>query len=247
MVNIVILSLVTDSDSFETTFNCVESYAKSELVTKIIVVESNKSFNNLGFKYNNKVQLIIPQEEFNYNRFLNIGKSNCTSDFIVFSNNDLVVEDDCIQQLYSQLLADDQLMSVCPIDRNWHRHTKTYLPTNNKLYTGYVSALHMFGCCYMLKKTIFDIIGDFDERFFFFYQDDDLATSLKRNNIKHGVLTSAKIKHKISKKPQPDGGEKFRYTNHNMVSQGDIYMGKWSKEEPFKSGGYSKFKSNYQK
>lgn len=227
MVDIVILSLVVDSDSFETTNTCVESYAKSNIVDKIYVIETNKKWSELGFKYNEKAIVVIPNEEFNYNRFLNIGKSHCKNDFIVFSNNDLVVEDNCVENLYNKLIEDKDLMSVCPVDRNWHRHTKMYFNNDNKLYTGYVSALHMFGCCYMLKKSVFDVIGDFDERFFFFYQDDDLATTLKYHKQKHGVLTSARIRHKVSKKPQPDGGERFRYTDKNMYEQGEIYKKKW--------------------
>lgn len=227
MVDVVILSLVTDQNSYETTKNCVLSFRKSPLIDKIFVIESNKKDGYLYPIYAEKTITVIPQEEFNYNRFLNIGKSHCTSEYIVFSNNDLIVEDNCIENLSKALDNDAELMSICPIDRNWHRHSEMYFPSDNKVYTGYFTAMHMFGCIYMMKREVFDTIGDFDERFYFFYQDNDLATTLNHFKKKHGILTSAHVKHKISKYPQPDGGEKYRYTQKNMEEQGKILGEKW--------------------
>jgi len=231
MVSVVILSLVTDQNSFEVTKNCVDSFAKSDLVSEIIVVESNKRFFldqlQANSQYHEKAQVKIPPYEFNYNQFLNIGKSFCTSEYIIFSNNDLIVEDNCVELLYDTLKNDPELMGVCPIDRAWHRHSQMYFPADNKLYTGYYTGLHMFGCIYMLKKQVFNVIGDFDERFFFFYQDDDLAATMCSKKVKHGLLTSARVKHKIAKYGQPDGGEKYRYTPNNMNTQGDIFGEKW--------------------
>ena len=59
--------------------------------------------------------------------------------------------------------------------------------------------------------------------------------TLKVNNLKHGILTSAHVKHKINTKPQPDGGQRYRYTPENMNFQGEIFGKKW-KDQLIKEG-----------
>ena len=64
-VDVIILSLAADEESFQTTKKCVDSYIESanELINKIYIVETNKDFNK---DYQQpKVELIIPREKFN--------------------------------------------------------------------------------------------------------------------------------------------------------------------------------------
>jgi GT2 family glycosyltransferase len=237
-VDVIILSLAKNDQLFQTTKNCVESYLKSPLVNKIFVVESNADFNK---SYNNtRVEIIKPNEEFNYNKFYNIALKRCNSEFVMGPNNDLIVHDGCIESLVAQFDLNPTIHSLCPIDRNWHRHTKMYLPNDDKVYLGYDTSLHMFGCLFMCRRSLFQQIGYLDERFFFFYQDNDYIMSLQRLGILHGVYTGARISHESGKTNDVASG-KCSYTPYNMNSQGDILAAKWN-SEPFKSGGYVKFK-----
>ena len=68
MIDIIILSLSVDNESFSKTKNCIDSYIQTadELIGKIYVVESN---NNFDSSYDNKkVEIIKPGCEFNYNK-----------------------------------------------------------------------------------------------------------------------------------------------------------------------------------
>lgn len=238
-VDVIILSLAKDDISFEKTQRCIDSYLKSPLVKKVYVVESNKQFER---QYNgDKVELIIPDEEFNYNRFYNIALEKCTSEFIMGPNNDLVIHENCIENLVNVFDNNLKLDSLCPIDKKWHRHSKMYLPSDNKMYYGYETSLHMFGCVFICRRSVFEKIGYLDERFFFFYQDNDYIMSLERLGILHGVYTGAEVSHESGGSNTIANG-RCAYTPHNMNTQGDIFANKWFKEEPFKSGGYKKFK-----
>jgi GT2 family glycosyltransferase len=238
-VDVIILSLAKDDISFEKTQRCIDSYLKSPLVKKVYVVESNKQ---LERQYNgDKVELIIPDEEFNYNRFYNIALEKCTSEFIMGPNNDLVIHENCIENLVNVFDNNLKLDSLCPIDKKWHRHSKMYLPSDNKVYYGYETSLHMFGCVFICRRSVFEKIGYLDERFFFFYQDNDYIMSLERLGILHGVYTGAEVSHESGGSNTIANG-RCAYTPHNMNTQGDIFANKWFKEEPFKSGGYKKFK-----
>jgi len=244
IIDVIILSLAIDGKTFLKTKKCVESYINTagDLIGKIIVVESNSNFDD---SYGNeKVKVIKPNEKFNYNKFFNIALSECESKYIMGPNNDLEVQPNCIQTMIEELEKDNNLSSLCPIDRNWHRHTKMYLPNDNKVYYGYDVSLHMFGCVFCCKREVFNKIGFLDERFHFFYQDNDYALCLQRNELIHGVHTGARVLHK-SGGTDEIAPEHCKYTPKNMNEQGDILSNKWN-NEPFKSGGYKKYKEyNY--
>ena len=240
-VDVIILSLVVDSQSFDTTRQCVNSYldTASEYVRKIYVVESCKQF--IGDYKSPLVEVIIPQEEFGYNRFFNIALERCEAEFVMGPNNDLVIHHDCIQTLVHEFNRNPSIQSICPTDREWHRHSKMYLPNENKLYYGYDVSLHMFGGVFCCRRSVFNTIGYLDERLYFFFQDNDYAKCLEANHLLHGVHTGARISHQSggSNRIAP---EKFQYKPENMNKQGDIFSNKWFKEEPFMSGGFKKFK-----
>ena len=243
-VDVIILSLAVDEESFLTTKKCIDSYINTadELINTIYVVETNKDFNR---SYEQpKVELIIPNEKFNYNRFYNFALERCTAEFIVGPNNDLLIRDNCIQNIVKEFDANPDLYSISPIDRKWHRHTKMFLPTENKLYYGYEVSLHMFGCIFCCRRSVFEKIGYLDETFYFFYQDNDYVMSLERCGLLHGVYTGALVEHQ-SGHSNKYAEQRLKYTPQNMNHQGSLLMEKWSRE-PFSSGGYKQFK-NYKK
>jgi hypothetical protein len=236
----IVLSLAADSESFLKTKRCVDSYIETadELITNIFVVETNSSFTE---DYRQpKVTVIKPCKEFNYNEFYNLALSKCKSEFVIGPNNDLIILPNCLQTLLQEFNENDKISSISPIDRQWHRHTKMYLPSENKLYYGTVVSLHMFGCLFACRRSVFEKIGYLDEDFYFFYQDNDYIMSLERCGLLHGVHTGARIAHQSggSNKHAP---ERCKYIPKNMNEQGAILANKWNKE-PFKSGGYKPYK-----
>lgn len=238
--DVIILSLAVDEDSFQTTKTCVDSYLDTadELINNIYVLETNSNFNK---NYNQeKVSVIKPNKPFNYNQFYNIGLNLCKSEYVIGPNNDLIIQPNCLQTLLAEFQSNSQISSISPIDREWHRHTKMYLPTENKLYYGYEVSLHMFGCIFACRRSVFDTIGLLDERFYFFYQDNDYIMSLERCNLLHGVHTGAKVKHQ-SGHSNKYAEDRLKYTPKNMHEQGELFMKKWFQEEPFKSGGFKQF------
>ena len=169
--DVIILSLVKDEHTFNTTKRCIESYVDTadELINNIFVVETNYNFDK---DYNQrKVKIIKPNERFNYNKFYNIALAQCESEFIIGPNNDLIIQPNCLQTILTEFQTNSDVSSISPIDRNWHRHTPMYFPSENKLYYGYEVSLHVFGCIFACRRKIFEKIGYLDESFYFFYQD----------------------------------------------------------------------------
>jgi GT2 family glycosyltransferase len=240
--DVIILSLAIDDGTYKTTSNCIDSYINTadELINNIFVIETNSNFNK---DYNSKkVKIIKPNKQFNYNEFYNIGLNQCTSEYIIGPNNDLIIEPGCMQVIHKEFEANKEISSISPIDRNWHRHKKMYLPSENKLYYGYEVSLHMFGCLFACRRNVFNQIGLLDEKFYFFYQDNDYAMSLERCGLLHGVHTGAKIKH-CSGHSNKFAEDRLKYTSKNMFDQEKLFKEKWFNQEPFKSGGFLKFKT----
>ena len=238
--DVIILSLVVDDSTFQKTKKCVDSYINTadDIVNKIYVVETNTNFDK---EYNHsKVELILPNKKFNYNEFYNIALENSKAEFVIGPNNDLEIQPNCLQTMLTEFNSNPEVSSICPIDRNWHRHSKMYLPSENKLYYGTEVSLHMFGCLFACRRSVFEKIGYLDEAFYFFYQDNDYIMSLERCGLIHGVHTGARISHQ-SGGSNEHAEERLKYLPKNMHDQGQILMQKWAKE-PFASGGYVPFK-----
>lgn len=238
--DVIVLSLAVDEQTFQTTKSCVDSYINTadDLVNKIYVVETNPNFDR--DYQQEKVKLIKPNEQFNYNKFYNIALSECTAQYIIGPNNDLLIQPNCLQTLLKEFQTNQEIRSISPIDREWHRHTPMYLPSENKLYYGYEVSLHMFGCIFACRRSVFERIGFLDEKFYFFYQDNDYAMSLERCGLLHGVHTGARVKHQ-SGHSNKHAEDRLKYTPKNMNEQGDLLASKWN-NEPYKSGGYKHFK-----
>jgi GT2 family glycosyltransferase len=238
--DVIILSLVVDEDTFNTTSNCIKSYIDTadELINKIYVVETNSVFN--GTYEQSKVELIKPNKQFNYNEFYNIALAECEAEFVVGPNNDLLIQPNCLQVMLKEFQTNKNVSSISPIDREWHRHTKMFLPSENKLYYGTEVSLHMYGCIFCCRRSVFENIGFLDETFYFFYQDNDYIMSLERCNLLHGVHTGARVKHQ-SGHSNNYAEDRLKYTPKNMNEQGVLLATKWN-SEPYKSGGYRQYK-----
>ncbi len=234
--DVIILSLVVDEYTFNTTKTCVESYINTadELINKIYIVETNFNFDK-DYKQP-KVEVIKPNKQFNYNEFYNIALEKCEAEFVIGPNNDLLIQPNCLQILLREFNNNPEIHSISPIDRKWHRHTKMYLPSENKLYHGYEVSLHMFGCIFACRRSVFERIGYLDETFYFFYQDNDYAMSLERCGLLHGVHTGARVAHQ-SGHSNNYAEERLKYTPENMSRQGKLLALKWN-TEPYKTGGY---------
>lgn len=239
--DVIILSLAVNDETYKTTSNCIDSYINTadELINNIFVIETNSNF-DMSYS-NKKTKIIKPNKQFNYNEFFNIGLNLCTSEYIIGPNNDLTIEPGCMQTIYNEFETNEKISSISPIDRNWHRHKKMYLPSDNKLYYGYEVSLHMFGCLFACRRSIFRQIGLLDEKFYFFYQDNDYVMSLERCGLLHGVHTGARIKH-CSGHSDKFAEDRLKYTPKNMHVQEKLFKEKWLTQEPFKSGGFSKYK-----
>lgn len=180
-MTILILSNTANVYYFNMLKACIESYDNTKY--KTIVVETNKKLKEKNIPLN--ANFIFPEGDFNYNKFLNEGIKHINDTKLVISNNDVIYEPGCMEEIENKL---DVFDSVTPQDLNTHVNiTEDVLGTK----VGY----HVLGCCIAFNKNILNKIGMFDETFKFWYQDNDYCNNLKKFNLRHALLSKAKIRH----------------------------------------------------
>jgi len=193
----------------------------------IIVVESNKNLiNDTELKKitdNLNVKFITPKHNFHYNLFLNIALRECKGDFILVSNNDVIYSENWFHEMYKHFEKDKELMSACPIDRQWHRHSQQIFPGDKEIYYGYRTSYELTGWCFVFKKEVINKIGYFDEKFKFYYQDNDVSCLLNLFDIKHAIITTSHAHHLLSQSHDVVEDPEYK----NMGAQRIPMMEKW--------------------
>ena len=220
-IDIVILSNTADINYYKMLKQCIMSIkSNKDINTHIIVVETNKNLKGKDLKLPIDVLYIPDETEFNYNKFLNYGIQHCKHDFICISNNDVIYESNTLNGLVGCL---DRYDSVSPWDNNvsWKYHS------TRDTYEGYETTEHLTGWCIVTKRnTLEKIGGSFDERFAFWYQDDDYAELLKKNNLIHALVGDVSVYH-LGQQSLKLFGNKVSKMTHGLL---DKFNQKWKSQ-----------------
>lgn len=223
-IDVIILSFTKDDKIFEMTNNCINSINDSTIdySFNIVLVETDKSGK---YKYVQKnVTTIVPEEEFNYNKFLNFGLENCKNDWILISNNDTVYHKGWLESMMEAHKVDNELLSMSPFDDKWYIHKS--FDKNISIHYGHRVSYEITGWSILMNRKVLEIIGDFDEDFKFWYQDNDYAQNLLSNNIKHALITNSNVFHLLSQSHSLiEDTEKHNMTN----GLSSVFIKKWKK------------------
>lgn len=194
-VDIIIISNANTSSARKLTEDCILSLYSSEKTIKFntFIVESNKNeqFTNLLNRFN--IKLIHPRETFGYHKYLNIGISMGKSEYVCLCNNDLIFHKNWASNLIFEM-EKNSLLSVSPISNNPHL-TKFKIENIPHVQLGYDIRRYLAGWCIFQKRKIYDIIGKLDERFIFWYCDNDYSMTLQNAKIQHALITTSRVDH----------------------------------------------------
>ncbi|SHG59093.1 glycosyltransferase family 2 protein [Flavobacterium johnsoniae] len=206
-LSVIILALTNSEELYKMTLNCINSLKESEtnIIFEIIIIESNRDYLVSNFKYPDFAKVIIPDVNFNFHQYLNIGIKASTGDYIALCNNDLIFHKKWFSEILKVVELDNTILSFSPVGTIDVNHENIY-------QTGYKVRTHIMGWCIVTNKKLFNKIGYLDETFDFYYADNDYAMTLKSKNIKHAVVFNSKVEHleKRSSKKKVDS-QSFLY------------------------------------
>jgi GT2 family glycosyltransferase len=237
----IILAMTTTEELFRMTSNCINSLIASEnaIEMEIIIIESNKNYLNSSFRYPEFVTVMVPESDFNFHRFLNIGVKAAVGDYIALCNNDLVFHNNWFTEILKIKEENPSIKSFSPngkIDD---------CSSSNKFEIGYKVQTHVKGWCIVANQEVFSSIGFLDETFDFYYADNDYAMSLKCNNIKHALVFNSYVTH--LEKKCPSSIEKHLEQKEDFIAKYKIpnYLLKedyeWILEDEKSLSGFLKF------
>jgi GT2 family glycosyltransferase len=162
----------------------------------VILVESNST---TDFKYDipNVTYVKLLSDKFNYNKSLNFGLKYSKNHWVLILNNDIYFEKGWLSNIINtNEFKNIPLSSFSPFDPKIQ--SRNNYPYINDINLTYRTIFGVTGWCILTNKLVIDKIGgSFDERFEFWYQDDDYSKTLKTLGIPHFLVKNS-IAHHLS-------------------------------------------------
>ena len=203
-VDVIILSLASDPALRAVTERGIATLLDSEPASAVrfhvLVIESSKDappFEGKG------VTTIYPNEAFGYHTYMNIGLRQTQAPYVCLCNNDLVFHPGWATAILDAFMNDPALMSASPLC-SLHHPTVGIL-ANQGLRYGYGVRSEIAGWCLFFKRSMLETTGLLDERFRFWFADNDYARTLELFGIKHALVTTSIVDHVESRTIQTQG------------------------------------------
>ncbi len=194
-VDIVIISNAKNHKLRKVTEDCLSSLLVSEtdVQFQVVVVESvtGVTYDQTG------VKTVYPKGPFGYHKYLNIGRKMGKAPYVCLCNNDLVFEKNWASEIIKVMKDNPNILSASPYCKN--THPGKGVEPDSGILEGHRIRLQIAGWCIFQQRAIYEIIGDLDESFIFWYADNDYGETLKFHKIKHALVTSSHVEHLISK------------------------------------------------
>lgn len=215
--------IIVTYNSEETIRDCLKSVLSNSEQTKVIVVDNNSSDKTLEVvRQFPKVKIIQNKENFGFGKANNTGVKSSTGDYIFFLNPDCVVEKDAIEKLAGFLDKNNETAVVGPKlvnkDESLQKEISPF-PTlvseilvllrlhrvgifkkivyPNYDYNKTQEVEHLMGSALMMRRSVFDKVGGFDENFFLWFEETDLLKRISEKGYKIVYYPEAIVKHLV--------------------------------------------------
>ena len=199
--------LIPNKDQAETLANCLDSiYEKTDYPHFEILVVENNSEKEETFAYYEKMKqehenfrVVTYQGGFNYSAINNFGVRHAKGEYLLFLNNDTeVISPFWIREMLgfcqredtaavgAKLFYPDGLVQHCGVVvglANYAGHVQNFKTRRDNGYFGRLRAVQdisaVTAACMLVKRSVFEEIGGFDESFEVAFNDVDLCLRIR--------------------------------------------------------------------
>ena len=198
-LSVIILSYAIDNDIYEMNCRALKSLTESETWTEenlqVLLIESKKD-SSYPYPFPN-VEVLIPNEDFGFHKFFNIGINKTDGEYIAFCNNDIIFKPGWFSEIKKVSDTHKRFKCFSPIDDsgNYPKMTPEALPRDKDYYKGWEHQKHFAPWCFVWKREVFDITGAFDETFDLYGADGDELFTLSKNALWSVVCTKSVVNH----------------------------------------------------
>lgn len=219
--------VILNYNDYEETKNYVNSIKTFKSLDEIVVVDNNStdsSYEELKELEHGNISVLHAEENKGYAYGNNIGVKYLKDrvDYIIISNPDIVLKETVVKKLKKDMDNDKDISIVAPVInqhgeklRGWrlsrvrdeiglnlnyfHKMVEKKLKYDDKRYQTDLTKVDVVsGCFFMIRRDILNLVGNFDESTFLFYEENILASKLKNINKKSYIDNEVEVKHNES-------------------------------------------------
>ena len=233
-IDIIILSYAKTVELKQITLNCLKSLAASEnpdeILFNTLVIESNKEMQPYQYP---GTKTIYPEVAFGYNKYMNIGINATNNFFLCLCNNDLIFHQGWATEILKAFGQFPILSSANPYSEGMHYDARlkdmdNVIRNDENLHINGI----LTGWCIFVKRSVFQKIGQLDERFTFWYADNDYNLTLRKFGLKHALVKSSLVTHLFCQSHDLLMDKKEELTTGQKI----VFDKKWHPQSPVKSG-----------
>jgi GT2 family glycosyltransferase len=212
VVSIVVLNL----NGKDCLGKCLRSLFESKYENKeIIVVDNGSTDGSQDFVKSQfpSVKLIENQKNLGFGPGNNVGIKNATGDFVLFLNNDVLLDPDCIGILTTKMVQEEDIgvigckIYVGSLNKVIQHAGGTLDPSGSGILIGYLekdvgqydeekNVDWVHGAAFLVRKSVFKDVGMFDPIYYPIYHDEvDLCYRAKKFGYKIRYEPSAEVYH----------------------------------------------------
>lgn len=218
---------------------------------EIVIIENNSQSNDIfeyyeQIKKDDRIRVVAWEEAFNYSAINNFGVTHARGEYVVLLNNDTeVIAPDWLQRLLgfaqredvgavgARLLYSDHSVQHAGVVigfRGVAGHAFAHLPStevgymNRAVATQNLSAVT--AACLMMKKSLFEKIGGFEEQLAVAFNDIDLCLKIREQGYRIVYAPKAELYHheSLSRGDEDTDDKKARFSSEVMYC-----MNRWKR------------------
>ena len=211
-----ICAIVLNYLGFSDTVECVESLLEDNCVEQIVIVENSPSGEERRqverhFSRRKRIRILVAGKNLGFAGGVNfalISMGIGSFDAFLILNNDTLIPTGAIALLERGCHKGD-LDFVAPAIYGYPETSQVWSKGNYyNRFTGLMSQhplgfvpgnlYYLTGCCLLIRNTVFEAIGLFDETFFMYGEDVEFCFRAASKGLRYSLVPEAKIFHKVS-------------------------------------------------
>ena len=218
--------------------DCFESIEKQTDILEVVIVDNGSDDGSVEFIKENYPEYILIEnkENLGFSRAVNQGIKISSTQYCLLLNNDVELESNCTYNLLKCIEKDNNIFAVASKMVNFQDRDKlddagdeyTVLGWTKKVGQGrskelYTHEREIFSACAgaaLYRKSVFDVIGYFDENFFAYMEDVDIGYRARIYGFKSVYCSGAVVYHRVS----ATSGSRYNSFKIRLSARNNIYV-----------------------
>ena len=234
-----IITIATNAIALTT--QCIESILKYTKDFEIIVINNNSNDGTEGYLNSlnlPNMKIIRVKNRLSFSQCNNLGLQVADGEYIIFLNNDTIVSEGWLDKMEKHLtnVPLSNIAAVGPVSSNSNGVQMVGKQNAKEWYEKHKGAWKHVGClygwCIMIKASVLEEIGGFDETLVNSYEDNDLCLRIQLAGYKMVVAYDTYIDH-LGQGTLRNMFDSDQYYQ-NGVKNRERYFDKWYDSSPKK-------------